>query len=825
LVARWLFCLWAALLARAESMVFTDGLSRCVPILHSTAFGTATPFAGSLFLDYALARIYRADRHATRKPHADPTMATQLAHSLPALPHDAPFLLTRRLLEIAHESRRELESNPRSPHALASLALVALGSRQYAAAVTMAKAAAAAAPGMGGAWVTLGQALRAEGHLLDAEAAYRQAIRLDGMDAMARLGLGELHIDAGEAEAAIEEFALALRRNPALVAAHLGIGHALGCLNRFEEALAAYERALELSPRMAEAEFAAGFALARLHRAREAGIRYRRAIAIRPDFASAWMNLGCLEREQGRDIFAEAALRRSVALRPDLISGWINLALLLREHGRTDEAESALRRAFAVNPEDVETHIAWAHLCSARGDTEGARRWVCWAQAREPNQEEAANITGILLHAEGRFAEAVHAFARAEVLGSIPAISNRGNSFLELGLKEEALRAHEVAFARAPHSPGARYNLALVQLRLGNWADGWRNYESRWRFREVHRAPRNFSQPRWRGEALAGRRILLHAEQGLGDTIQFCRYAALVAERGLTPILQVQAPAERLVRSLDIVRAGRAEVAILGQTPPPFDVECPLMDLPAVFGTTVNTAPWAGPYLAADPKCVAARRTEFAGAEGNLGVGIAWAGNPRYKGDRQRSVRLDRFLPLLCTPGVDWISLQKGDAASQIKSLPAGIEVKDASSGDRDLADAAATIATLDLVITTDTSIAHLAGAMGKDVWILVPHLADWRWMQETESTPWYPSARLFRQERPGDWQGLMERAAGDLRVLQGAKEPASLAGFAWPKPDRERRPASRRIPLSGNSPRQPRPPRRETTECKARSSSGAAKL
>jgi tetratricopeptide (TPR) repeat protein len=696
-------------------------------------------------------------------------MATQFANPAASAPRAARQPLAGRLFEVAQNCRRELEHNPRSPHALAAMALVALASRQHAAALTMAQAAVASAPRMGPAWVILGQALRAEGRMLDAEEAYREALRMDGMDSLAHLGLGELHMAAGSAEEAIEEFEFALRRGPARVSAHLGIGHALACLNRFAEALAAYERALQFEPRLAEAEFAAGFALARLNRMREAGIRYRRAIALRPDFAAAWMNLGCLERDQGRDIFAEAALRRSIALRPDMVSGWVNLAMLLRECGRVGEAETALRRAFELNPEQVETHIAWARFCTAQRDIAGARGWVRWAQAREPNHDEAANIAGILLHHEGRYDEALHAFEHAESLGSLPATSNRGNSLLDLGRMEEALRAHEAAVARAPHSPGARYNLALVQLRLGDWINGWRNYESRWRFREVHRSPRCFSEPRWRGEPVefgkGGRRILLHAEQGLGDTIQFCRYVALVAERGLTPILQVQASAARLVRSLAVVRDGRAQVAVLGHAPPVFDCECPLMDLPAVFSTTVESVPRPGPYLAADPEDVDDRRLQLAGIAGNLRVGIAWAGNPRYKADRQRSVHVEAFLPLLRMPGVDWISLQKGDVATEIASLPAGVRVCDASSTDRDLADAAATIAALDLVITTDTSIAHLAGAMGKEVWILLPHLSDWRWMQEMETTPWYPTARLLRQAKPGDWQGLMERAASDLRA------------------------------------------------------------
>jgi hypothetical protein len=263
--------------------------------------------------------------------------------------------------------------------------------------------------------------------------------------------------------------------------------------------------------------------------------------------------------------------------------------------------------------------------------------------------------------------------------------------------------------------------------------------------------------------------VLLHAEQGLGDTIQFCRYAPLVAARGGTAILQVQTPVERLMRSLPAVHARQVEIALLGAKPPEFDLECPLMSLPAVFGTTVETVPWTGAYLGTDPELAAERLVQFSRLRfqdspcAGHRVGLAWAGNPRYKADCQRSMELKTLLPLLHTSGVNWISLQKGEAAEQLSGLPGDVGVWDGSSGDRDLAETAALVATLDLVITTDTCIAHLAGAMAKPVWILLPHLSDWRWMQEIESTPWYPTARLFRQSDPGDWAGVLDRVACDL--------------------------------------------------------------
>ncbi len=672
--------------------------------------------------------------------------------------------LPKQLTEAALGYQRLLRRNPNHAEALVGMSLVALASRQTEAAVKMAEAGVAAAPKMGAAWVALGQALKAEGRFEEAEQAYGQAIRLGGMNALARMGLGELKIATGRAEKAAREFELALGERPALVAAHLGLGNALAFMGRNEEALCRYEAALAIRPRLPEGEFAAGFALARMGRVKEAETRYRRALAARPDFAAAWMNLGSLLREQGRDAYAEAALRRATELRPDLVSGWINLAILERERKQPAAAEAYLRNAFALNPCQVETLMTWCQFRAAENDLPGAWEWLRWALARNPDHDEAVNMQGILLHTEGRFAEAVAAFERAEALGNGAAASNRGNSLLDLGRMDEALKAHETAVERDPASAGTQYNLALTQLRLGDWRRGWAGYEARWRFREVHRKPRVFTQRRWNGEKLHGQRILLHAEQGLGDTIQFCRYAALVAARGGVPILEVQPATERLMRSLPVVRAGQAETAVLG-TEQQFDRECPLMSLPAVFRTTVETVPWPGAYLGADRTLVLEKRAELAEVGPRPRVGLAWAGNPRYKTDSLRSIRLETLLPVLRTAGFTWVSLQKGEAAAQLGCLPDDVLVWDGSSGERDLAETAALMATLDLVITTDTCIAHLAGAMSKPVWILLPHLSDWRWMQESESTPWYPTAWLIRQKAPGDWAGMVERVCADLEA------------------------------------------------------------
>ncbi|MFZ1083325.1 MAG: tetratricopeptide repeat protein [Terracidiphilus sp.] len=686
-----------------------------------------------------------------------------------------PKDLTGHLTEVALGCQQMLAQNPCHPQALVGITLVALASGQSTAAVQTAEAAVAAAPRMGAAWVALGQALQAVNRTEDSERAYRQA-SCYGMDALARLGLGELRITAGHPKEAIDEFELALRCQPMLVAAHMGIGNALAWMKRNEEALARYEHALTLHPKLPEANFAAGFVLTRMGKLKEAETRYRRALAQRPDFAAAWINLGSLLRDLGREVYAEAALRRAIELRPDLISGWVNLALLERERRRPAEAEAHLRKAFAINPEQIETLVAWCQFRAAERDLSGAWQWLRWALARDPDHAEAINMHGILLHLEGRFEEAIQVFEQAEALGHPAAASNRGNSLIDLGRLEEGLQAQELAVERDPFSPGARYNLALTRMRLGDWLQGWPAYEARWRFREVHRSPRTFAQPRWQGEMLSGQRILLHAEQGLGDTIQFSRYVSMVAARGGQVILQVQQPTLRLMQSLAAVRSGVAVAALLGSMPSEFDFECPLMSLPAVFRTTPETVPWPGAYLGIDPILVAEKSIQFSFLRSQdlpraqLRIGLAWAGNPNYKADRQRSIKLSTLMPLLRTPGLTWIALQKGPPAEELATLPADVHVQDGSSRDRDLAETAAQISSLDLVITSDTCIAHLAGAMAKPVWILLPHLADWRWMRQTETTPWYPTARLFRQSAPGDWAGVLKRVIGELNGLKAVE-------------------------------------------------------
>ena len=364
-------------------------------------------------------------------------------------------LLTGDLAATALHYQRILADNPGDAKGLISMSLIAIASSQFKAAVTMARSATALFPHLISAWITLGQSLKASGQLAEAEHAYTQALRLDGASAFAHTGLGELKLLTGPTSEAILHFRIALRADPASISARVGLGNAFAAIVRYADALAEYDRALALRRNLPEAEFAAGFVLQAMNRPRDAEIRYRRALLRRPDFAAAWINLGCLLREQGRHLHAQAALQNAAELRPDLISAWINLALLAREQQRPAVAEVHLRKAFALNPGQVETHVAWCQFRAAEKDRAGAWRWLHWALNRDPDHAEAVNMHGILLHNEGRFADAVEAFQRAESLGNKPATSNRANSLLDLGLMTEALRTHELAVSRDPSHPGA----------------------------------------------------------------------------------------------------------------------------------------------------------------------------------------------------------------------------------------------------------------------------------------------------------------------------------------------------------------------------------
>ncbi len=444
-----------------------------------------------------------------------------------------------------------------------------------------------------------------------------------------------------------------------------------------------------------------------------------------PRAASPAYVAGRLLQEAGRLAEAEASYREAVALDPQHARAHNNLGCVLHMQGRLDDALVAYRRAL-----DLDASLAQANQNYA-------------SIVRDPGALERA-------------AEQYRQATRADP-GDALAFNDLGNTLRELGRHGEALEAFSRAIALDPGLAQAHFSRSFVLLLQGDYAAGWREYDWRWRLPAFNAPVRRFAEPVWDGRALPEGAVLLHAEQGLGDTLQFARYASLVAARCRAVILESQRELASLMQGVP----GVSRVVARGDPLPPFDAHAPLMSLPGVFGTTLESIPWSGPYVRADAD--RASRWDLDAYGTGLRVGLVWAGRPQQWDDRKRSLSLAQLAPLGAAGGVTFFSLQVGEAAAQAAAPPAGMRLVDLTSRIADFSDTAALVSRLDLVVTIDTSVAHLAGAMGAPVWVLVAHAPDWRYHLAREDQPWYPSMRLFRQARDGDWTGAIDRLAAAL--------------------------------------------------------------
>jgi tetratricopeptide (TPR) repeat protein len=508
-----------------------------------------------------------------------------------------------------------------------------------------------------------------------------------------------------------------------------------------------------------------------------------RALQLDPNNAGAWLNLGNVYYEFGEFRRAAIYYRRALLLKPDYAKGWINMANSLSQLGFYASALPFYEHAIKLDPTIPDAHHNRANCLTALKRYPEADVALNRAFEIKADQPFYLNTLGNLRSSEGYDYAAAAAYRVAIMLAPrhAPLYTNLGNIYANFGRSEEAVLNYERGLLLDPKNPGVRYNLALAYLRAGNYRLGWKAYEGRWGFRDLGVKKREFPQPLWKGEPLCGKKILVHAEQGLGDTMQFCRYIPLVAKRGGVVYFEVQHGLQRLMANVDGVRV----VCTRGLKLPEFDVHCPLMSMPAIFETDIDTVPLSIPYVHPWKWEVEKMLKRFP-RTGRLRVGISWAGNPKYKKDRVRSFSLLEFAPLMEIDGVDFYSLQKGAAARQIDKYSGQIRVIDASSDAVDFAESAALVETLDLVITSDSAPMHLAASMGKEVWLALAYLPDWRWMASGDKTPWYPNVRLFRQSAPGDWRGVfleiknaLENKMNVLRVTQDKVDCVVMSGLA----------------------------------------------
>jgi len=461
---------------------------------------------------------------------------------------------------------------------------------------------------------------------------------------------------------------------------------------------------------------------------------------------------------------AEPFYRKAVALDPEFKHAWMNLGLVTLSLGKPEEAVCCQREALRIDPEDPDAlnNLGTAHY--TQGRIVEAENCFRAALRLQPAHAGATLNLGSARQLFNRVEEAEGLFRRAIVLGVDPARakSNLALAMMEQARPEEAEILCREALALRPDFKEARANLALALLMMGRLEEAWPEYEVRWDVEAMGGPAPVFSEPAWRGQPLNGETVLLHAEQGFGDTLQFCRYVPMVAAAGGRVVLVVPKALRQLMGTLD----GVAELLAEGDDiRVAYDYHCPLLSLPLAFNTTLSTIPAAVPYLHADPE----PWREMLDLLPGLKVGLVWAGKSRTAQphavavDKRRSMRLADMAPLLAVPNCSFVSLQLGAPAAQMQTLPEHAELLDVSDRLGDWADTAALIAGLDLVIAVDTAVAHLAGALGKPVWMLNRFDSCWRWLRNRDDTPWYPTMRLFRQSSRGDWAGAIDRVAKAL--------------------------------------------------------------
>jgi len=532
---------------------------------------------------------------------------------------------------------------------------------------------------------------------------------------------------------------------------------------RLDEAERLYRRILSQNPDHADSLHQLGIIATQSGRLDVAAALIAQAVALNPGEAWFLSNLGAILQRQKRLDEALDCHRRALALQPDYPAAHNNLGAVLLQQWRLEEAETCFRRAVALRPDYAEAHSNLGNTLREQRRTEEAIICQCRAVALSPDSAEAHNSLGAALQDLGRLDEALACYQRALSLkpDCVEGHTNLGTALKELGRLDEAYACYHRALSLDPHYPEVHWQYAYALLWDGRLRDGWEEYEWRW-LRTVGQ-PKihpDYAQPLWSGEATTSGTILLWSEQGFGDAIQFVRYAPAVARLGWRVILQTSRPLHRLFESIPGL-AVVPEGAIL----PPFDVHCPLLSLPRAFATTVETIPAPIPYLHPRPELVADWRERLAGCRGRK-VGLVWRGNPQHNRDRHRSMDPRWFSHFLDLPGLDGISLQPDGRAEELAALGGAEGVLDAGPGLGDYADTAALVANLDLVISVDSSVCHLAGALGVPIWTLVDFASEWRWLRGRDDSPWYPTMRLFRQPRTGDWHSVVEAVKAALLGL-----------------------------------------------------------
>lgn len=483
--------------------------------------------------------------------------------------------------------------------------------------------------------------------------------------------------------------------------------------------------------------------------------------------ADAWMacfHMGNKWRVKNRLDEAISCYKKAISLRSDYAEAYNNMGLAFQAKGEIEEAIACFERAIGIDPKLFQACFNMGVSLKAKANVDDAILYFQRALLLKPDLSEAYNRLGAIFRKQGQLDKAIYCFRKELEINpkDVRAYNNLGSTFHDKGEVDKAIHCFETSLRLRPDHVETEWNLALAHLLCGNYAEGWCGYECRFR-RRAHKPTLAEIRgiPRWDGSSFVGKRLLVEGEQGFGDNLQFVRYMPMVKERGGKVILKIGEPLLTLFRGIngidEVVTTSTDAVSI-----DDMDLYIPMMSLPCVFKTTFKIIPCHVPYIHADPKEVTSWRDQI--KEGKLKVGVVWAGNPGHKDDRNRSCPLERFEPLTRIPGVALYSLQK-DVGEDSKRLH---EMNIINLGPvlKDFSITAGVIANLDLVVSVDTAVAHLAGTMGKSIWLLLPFAPDWRWLLDRDDSPWYPTMRLFRQRRPGDWDGVLARVCKKLKFI-----------------------------------------------------------
>jgi tetratricopeptide (TPR) repeat protein len=668
-----------------------------------------------------------------------------------------------------------LELHPGHPDALHLLGVVAYQLGQFEPAVQYIQQAIAARGTQSEYHLNLGNALRDLGRREEALACYRKAVELDERSALAQSNLGVALQETGRLEEAIACYRRAVESNPGHARVYSNLGCALDARGETEEAIACHRRAVELEPGFAQGRFNLAASLQKQGNLEEAVRHYQRVLELRPADGVLCNSLGVALQGLGRLEEAIDFLLRARNMNPGDPAVHNNLGNAYQARGRHDLAIECYQRALELNPTLAQAHGNLGLALQEQGRLDEAIAAYRESLRLDPRSTDSLTHLGNALKEQGKLEEALECYQQVVELRPELAIAhfNIGNVLRDLGNLDESITAFTQAIELDPNLARARFNRAVCWLQKGEWERGWQEYQSRWLTPEF--GGRSFSQPAWDGGRVAGKRLLLHAEQGLGDTIQFVRYARVFQARGATVILE--AP-PRLMSLLERCE-GVDELVAREQPLPEFDCHVPLMNIPALLGTTVERVPAEVPYLHPRPELVEKWRDSLEVLDG-FKVGICWQGSKRYREDRARSVRLEEFAPLATIPGVRLISLQQGEGTEQLAELKDRFAITGFGEElDRDgpFLDTAALMRVLDLVIVPDTALAHLAGALGARTWLMLSFAHDWRWLTERTDTPWYPTMRLFRQKQRGDWPSVFEAMTAALSDIISSFPARAEAG------------------------------------------------